>query len=361
MRSEEFFNILDDIDDRIISEIYEDVQRPQKLTAVPRSPKRLLKPILSGAACVAVIAAAVVFVRFAAPEILTSLSPASETGSANDSGFDIPKSSYYWFMEGHFSPWKYPDSANDLDKTNKFTPEQSTSWQGDLIAEDYEIRAVDNGTVVFAGKISDEYGSGVVIDHNGIAYTAYGGLDPDSVTISEGDVLKAGEVFAKPKIFGCGGNSVDTILEFKSSVHPITEEYFKESCKEGCEIMSFTKNWYNEVWQDSADPDGMHHINADYGSEVKSLGNGVEVVYAGTDSDGSGMVVVRHYGLVYIVYKGLDTRFPDFASGKVIPKVIEEGETIGYVGNSGDAYWFVLDVHEFEKFIQENGIELFLF
>ncbi|MDE7229015.1 MAG: hypothetical protein K2N56_00915 [Oscillospiraceae bacterium] len=59
MRSEEFFNILDDMDDHIISEIYEDVQRPQRLAAVPRSPKRLPKLLLGGAACIAVLAAGI--------------------------------------------------------------------------------------------------------------------------------------------------------------------------------------------------------------------------------------------------------------------------------------------------------------
>lgn len=388
MRSEEFFNILDDMDERLVSEIYEDVQRPQKLAAVPRDRKRLPGLLLSGAACVAVIAAAAVLVRFALPGRTAWLAPAS----ANNSGSDISECSgdacRDWFAKLHFTPYKTVGSVNDPDEKFAYTPEQScivnysrsyksvednksgTADNSTVIfadshwsSGDFEIIAADNGTVIFAGKISDEYGSGVIIDHNGMAYTAYGSLDPDSVTVSEGDTIQGGDVFAKPKVFGCGGNSVITILEFKSSASPITEDYFKESCEDGCEFIRFLKNRYDEVVQGPPDSYGMHRITADAGSEIKALADANEVIYTGTDSDGSGMAVVRYNMYIYIVYKGLDTSFPDFTArvpdpikGEFLPNEISKGETIGYVGDSGDAYWFVLDVHEFEAFAKENNI-----
>ena len=40
-------------------------------------------------------------------------------------------------------------------------------------------------------------------------------------------------------------------------------------------------------------------------------------------------------------------------------KMAAGGDTIGCVGNSGDAYWFVLDNLEFEKFSEENGIDFY--
>ncbi len=355
MRSEEFFNILDDMDERLVSEIYEDVQRPQKLAAVPRSPKRLTRLLLGGAACAAVIAAAAVTARLALPGRTAWLDPASANDTSGISG-----SSYDWFAEFHFSPLKIEGTFNEPGETPRYLPEEERSipipsalnW----FAEDYVIRAVDDGTVVFAGKISDEYGSGVVIDHNGRAYTAYGGLDPNSVTVSVGDVIKAGEVFAKPEIFNCGGNRADTALEFKSSVYPITEDYFRESCEKGCELMRFQKKHYNEDAQGLPAPDGTHRIAAVASSEVGALDKVYDVIYAGTDGDGGGMVITRHYGHVYIVYKGLDSRLPISLNENNKPKRINDGDTIGYVGSSGSAYWFVLDLHEFKEFARENSI-----
>lgn len=63
MRSEEFFNILDDMDEKYISEIFEDIQRPTMLRPETRSAKKgILRSIIAAAACVTVAAAGVFLV-----------------------------------------------------------------------------------------------------------------------------------------------------------------------------------------------------------------------------------------------------------------------------------------------------------
>lgn len=349
MRSEEFFNILDDMDDHIISEIYEDVQRPQRLAAVPRDrkqTKRLPRLLLSSAACVAVIAAVAVLVRFALPA----------TNSANDSGSDISENLDDWFAQEHMKPYKTPNSTDKPGDTHyKFEPEFDFTIQesSDWSPNEFEIIATDSGTVVFAGKITDEYGSGVIINHNGQAYTAYGGLDPDSVTVSEGDTIMMGDVFARSKLYSCLG--AITVAQFKGSRQPITEEFFKLACEGWCYLNAELKRSANEIEHGTPDPDGNHHIAANAGDEIKALDND-SVIYAGTCSDGSGMLITICHGTVYRIYKGLDTTFPDFSKSEPIPNHLRIGDTIGYVGDSGDAYWFVLDVCEFEAFAKENNI-----
>lgn len=368
MRSEEFFNILDDMDDRIISEMYEDVQRPQMFTAAPRSSGRLPKLILSGAACAAAIAAVItVAAHFAAPRISTSpsdapeisdsLSQASESVSVSDSGSDNSEITADWFEQKHINPLRRTDRPEKDDEPYFLDYEHGFYvWdEADWSPEDYELIAVDNGTVVFAEKISDAYGSGVIIKHGEDVYMAYGGLDPDTVTVSAGDTVTTGETLAHPKPFGC--IPVCHIAYFEVSRQSITEELFHNQCDMYCQSIEDVKERLDREWYGLPDADGNHHIAASPKDEVKSVTKSI-VMYAGTDSDGSGMIVaLDQSSLAFIIYKGLDTTFPD--DYEVKDTVLHEEDTIGYVGDSGDAYWYIIDVLEFEEFAEENGIDFY--
>lgn len=368
MRSEEFFNILDDIDDRIVSEIYEDVQRPQKITAVPRSPKRLPKLLLGSAACLAVIAAAGLAVRFAVPstlpvlsgtsEMTDSLSPTSETNSENDSGSVTSESWVDWFSIPHLVPYKKTDVVDPPTETVPYDVDCYLKEPDESECEIFELIAADNGTVAFAGKISDKYGSGVVIKYAKNAYIAYGGLDPDSVTVSTGDTVTAGEAFALPNRFSCLATGVGGfIAHYKTSLQPISEEFFKSDCDSDCRIVAEAIDAINTYGNRVPDPDGCHHITANVGDEVGAIEYLGTLVYAGTDSEGSGMAVFNNGG-IRTIYKGLDTTFPDFSVGDNGFVRLNEGDTVGYVGSSGDAYWFALGPYEFKLFAEENGIGL---
>lgn len=490
MRSEEFFNILDDIDDRIVSEIYEDVQRPQKLVAMPNSPKRLPKLLIGSAACLAVIAAAALTVRFAVPNSLPALSGTSESSydwfaqphfqtcqkidSPNAQNIDIfpydnefyfsdfelspdhysvvasddgtvvfsgfisdeygsgviikytetayiayggldpdsvtvsagdtvtehetfaypkvpsclgdnivirvktsrqPISEEFfktdcklhcqgtqeklvnWFAQKHINPWRRTDRPETDDEPYQLDYEHGFYFSGtDWSPENYELIAADNGTVTFAGKISDAYGSGIIIKHAENAYIAYGGLDPDTVTVSAGDTVTTGETLAHPKPFGC--MPAYSIAYIKVSGQPITEQVFQSRCDINCRGLEEVKNRLNSEWFGLPDSDGNHHIAANTKEEVKSLTDST-IIYTGTDSDGSGTVVVLDQSaMAFIIYKGLDTTFPDYYLQNDLMKAAE-GDTIGYVGDSGDAYWFVLDLLEFEEYSKETGINFY--
>lgn len=378
MNSKEFFNILDDIDDRIVSEIYEDVQRPQKLAVVPNSHKRLPKLLLGSAACLAVIAAAGLAVKFAAPGAFTalsgtseaqgtlsaesdtavSLSQTSETVSANDSGSVTSEGSIDWFSQKHTNPWRRTDTGKAstdtwaLEFESEFYVDSDDAWS----PEDYEIIASDNGTVVFAGEISEPYGSSVIVKYAENAYVAFGGLDTSTVTVSAGDSVTEGDVLGHPKAFTC--MDLGTIVHIKTSRKPITEEYFQTDCyNHGMNNLNLKNHLGNDKYG-APDADGYHHIKANSGDRVRALEDGV-IFYAGTDSEGSGMVIMNYNNAAVIVYRGLDTSFPEYYTTKYNFTAAVQGETIGYVGNSGDAYWFVLTPIEFGEFAEKNGIDFY--
>lgn len=348
MRSEEFFNIFDDIDDRIVSEIYEDVQRPQRLAAVPRSPKRLPKLILSGAACAAVIAAAAVLVRFVLPGKTDPLTSSSDAVTPGDS--DTQKQGWNddWFAWPHTTPLREPDSHNHSGGgMTRFSSEHGNTYWSAYLPEDVEARAVDSGVVTFAGHISEEYGNAVIIEHYGKAYTAYGCLDPDSVTVSAGDSVMGGDVFAKPMLSDC--EKPHTALQFMASETPISEQDIYKMCENGCDVSSTVKMYIGKITGDDTAPEDRHRACINIQNNITPLRRGI-VVYAGTDIEGGNMVVVNHLDAFYVVYKGFSEE----------PSV-KAGDYLGYstpMGAAADskAYWYALDPHKLDEFSKENGI-----
>lgn len=505
MKSNEFFNILDDMDERLVAEIYEDVQRPQKLVAVPRSSKRFPKILLGSAACLAVIAAAGLAVQFALPGKAPVLSGTSDTSEApkslpSESGTDPIDSETLeniapWFTESHLNVCRRTDINNAEAETSKFHfNDEYYAIDFDHPSKDYELIASDNGEVVFAGLITEKYGSGVIIKYDERAYFAYGGLDPESVTVSAGDTVKEGEAFAKPYLSGCLG---DIVARIRISHQPIGEEYFKTDCDKHCGISedwferrhinpykrigssetgigtsfypgssfytSLGEDWSPEeiefvavddgvvtfagkisdaygsaivikhaenvyVAYGGADPDtvtvsvgdtvtegqalanpkafkcfgvfeigyftasdkpiteeyfrakndshykylkdvksridleendkpdanGIHHITAKTGEEVKAVSDCM-IVYA---DNGTVVALDLRSTNAFVVYKGLGAALPDYKVQDGC-KLAAAGDTIGYVSSNSDASWFVLDPVEFERFAEENGIDIY--
>lgn len=375
MKSSEFFNILDDIDDRIVSEIFEDVQQPQKIAMMPRPRNRLPKILLGSAACLAVIAAAGMAVKFAAPGAFTALSgtsaapeslftesdmtvsllQTSDTVSMNDSGSENTENMSDWFSRGCINPYRRTGTTHTGVGTT-FYPESSfyVSPGEDWSPEDYEFVAVDNGTVTFVGKISDAYGSAIVIKYAENAYVAYGGADPDTVTVSVGDTVTEGQALANPKAFKCFG--VLNIGYFTASDKPITEEYFRAENDSHYKYMKDFKSIIDLEENDKPDANGIHHLTAKAGEEVKAVSDGM-IVYADSKN---GTVVALDLRSVnaFIVYEGLGAALPDYKVQDGC-KLAAAGDTIGYVSGNSDASWFVLDPIEFERFADENGIDIF--
>lgn len=375
MKSKEFFNILDDIDDKLISEIYEDVRQPQKVVIMPRPRNRLPKILLGSAACLAVIAAAGFAVKFSAhrefpvlsgtsgspgsvsaeSDTAVSLSQTSDSVSMNDSGSENSENMSNWFSRGYLNPYRRIGAAETCIGTT-FYPESSfyVSPGEDWSPGDYEFVAVDDGTVTFVGKISDAYGSAIVIKHAEDAYVAYGGADPDTVTVSVGDTVTEGQALANPKAFKCFG--VLNIGYFTASDKPITEEYFRAENDSHYKYMKDFKSIIDLEENDKPDANGIHHLTAKSGEEVKAVSDGM-IVYADSKN---GTVVALDLRSVnaFIVYEGLGAALPDYKVQDGC-KLAAAGDTIGYVSGNSDASWFVLDPIEFERFADENGIDIF--
>jgi murein DD-endopeptidase MepM/ murein hydrolase activator NlpD len=75
---------------------------------------------------------------------------------------------------------------------------------------DYTIKAVDNGTVVYAGNKGDGYGNKIIIDHNNGYRTMYAHLA--SISISQGQTVARG---SKIGVMGRTGNSTGIHLHFE--------------------------------------------------------------------------------------------------------------------------------------------------
>ncbi len=273
MKSQEFFNIISDIDERFVNEVRDDVrredifsetQRPQILRAERSASKAFLKPIMCGAACLAVAGgAALGFARFGGIGSVPAntgtsdavLSGAASPGVSLVDNSDQTSSSVVGIVDNSNQT---SDSETSIDKIIDST-EQSVDVQPQYVLQyivdnkykgmdgmrDYfnvhytknhgyglgylrssglaqkqieysddcleltlkigtgsDIYAIDGGAVVFAGD--SDFGNLIIIKHTRDDYSAYGYLD--ELFVKAGDIVENGTVIATS---GSAQNYVD--------------------------------------------------------------------------------------------------------------------------------------------------------
>lgn len=246
MKSQEFFNIIADIDERFVNEVRDDVrredilsetQRPQILRPERSAPKAFLKPLMCGAACLAAVGGATLgFARFggntAAPAN-TGMSDAVLSGAASSavsivdnsdqassSGANIDESTVsskqYIYLEDesytvdgkykginglsdyyhtHYEGVGHGCGAGTMScSTDQF--QYSINCNELRIESDLtgcDIYSLDNGKVVYAG--ASDFGNLVIIKHTYNDYSAYGYLG--DLLVKVGDCVENGSVIAK--------------------------------------------------------------------------------------------------------------------------------------------------------------------
>lgn len=262
MRSQEFFNIIADIDERFVNEVRDDVrredilsetQRPQILRPERSARKAFLKPLMCGAACLAIAGGAAlgftVFARTGGIKTAPADSPSDNgivisstansdigvTDSADQPDTDIDKTDasgeqptvnepQYEFLNYIDRKYKGMDGMRDYFNThytqnhgyglghlnsNALVPKEIKYSDDCLrlnmkIGTGCDIYAIDSGKVVYAGE--SDYGNLVIIDHSAhdYDYSAYGYLD--ELLVEAGDIVHNGDVIAKS---GSAKNYVD--------------------------------------------------------------------------------------------------------------------------------------------------------
>ncbi|MDE7231363.1 MAG: M23 family metallopeptidase [Oscillospiraceae bacterium] len=267
MKPQEFFNIISDIDERFVNEVSDDAsrvteqnsafsetQRPQIYRAERSTHKAFLKPLMCGAACLAIAGgAALGFATFArsggvktAPADVSSNSGAiisgaassgvtldNNSGQATSSDADVehiiyppeqpavsePQYEFQYFVDNKY---KGMDGMRDYFNThytqnhgyglghlnsNALVPKEIKYSDDCLrlnmkIGTGCDIYAIDSGKVVYAGD--SDYGDLIIIMHTPDDYSAYGYLD--ELLVKSGDIVENGTVIARS---GSAQNYVD--------------------------------------------------------------------------------------------------------------------------------------------------------
>lgn len=265
MKAQEFFNIINDIDERFVnevrddivqpraaygniqpSEIYADVRKPQRLRAERFTPKMLFKPIMCGAVCLAMVGAILGFAKTGVIRF-TSVAPAQSgkpDAVLSNSSLD-DNSAVKWIRDCIYSGFDGVHSyfqkryENDSDSFNinhicfldglhfEEAPKSSSSSPAEIHTTTFEyiedclvldfdyapgsdIYAIDGGVVVYADSLSS--GNLIIIKHDNNDYSAYGFLR--SLLVKEGDYVKNGDVIAKSDSARnrCGEAGYDTTI-----------------------------------------------------------------------------------------------------------------------------------------------------
>lgn len=259
MRSQEFFNIIADIDERFVNEVRDDVrqdnafsetQLPQILRPERSAPKAFLKPLMCGAACLAIAGgAALGFARFGGiktapadvPDSGTVISGAASSGVSLDDNSDQASSSeasidktidsteqsvgaqpqyvLQYIVDGKY---KGMDGMRDYFNTHYtqnhgyglgYLSHSSKAPSGIAFSENClslklrigtgcDIYAIDGGVVVYAG--ASDSGNLVIIKHADDDYSTYGYLD--ELFVKSGDIVENGTIIARS---GSAQNYVD--------------------------------------------------------------------------------------------------------------------------------------------------------
>lgn len=354
MRSQEFFNIISDIDERFVNEVRDDVrredtlsetQRPQILRPDRSAPKAFLKPIMCSAACLAAVGgAALGFARFGggiAPAD-TSTSDAVLSGAAS-SGWSMDKQyavdgiyrgydGVYNYFQTHYAKdcqafnidsicflesLHLEDSLSSEDRILAAT----TEYADDCLVLDFDyapgsdIYAIDGGVVVYAGISDLGVGNTLIIKHTDNDYSVYGYLG--DLLVKDGDFVENGDVIAG------SGSAKDYCAEanYDTSIMRLDKEISIS------EWQTYSLNKFNDIRNDilSADElqiyynlyyakygrgceiyDGSFYsgrdgyskdyrrvdFKYDVDSDIFALDDGV-VTYAGA-SDYGNLVIIRH-------------------------------------------------------------------
>lgn len=255
MRSQEFFNIISDIDERFVNEVRDDVrgddirrdnafsetQRPQILRPERSAPKAFLKPIMCSAACLAIAGgAALGFATFArsggirtapadVPDSGTVISGAASPGvslgdnsdqaSSSEVGIDSTEQSVdvqpqyvlEYIVDGKYKGTDglhnyydahYKDIGYSWGGGTMNCPTHPHQFQYSLNCNElrvkcdltgYDVYSLDGGKVVYAG--TSDFGNLVIIRHTNEDYSAYGYLG--DLLVKVGDCVENGSVIAK--------------------------------------------------------------------------------------------------------------------------------------------------------------------
>jgi len=134
------------------------------------------------------------------------------------------------------------------------------------------------------------YGNYVIIEHPGSVYTLYAHLYPDSITVSQGDVVNQGQIIA---IMGNSGRSTGTHLHFQLEVggrsssnavdplgyvsvtnpRPITITSGSSSSEDG-QLLKMLQSW-----EGTGPTEGDYYVVYDDGTGVLTVGHGVTLKY----------------------------------------------------------------------------------
>lgn len=252
MRSQEFFNIIADIDERFVNEVRDDVrredilseiQRPQILRPERSAPKAFLKPLMCGAACLAVAGgAALGFARFGgvktapadvpdsgtvisgAASSVVSLDDNSDQASSSETSIDKiinsgtqsvvvqhPAPNIAYIVDGKYKGTDglhnyydahYKDIGYGCGSGTMNCPTHPHQFQYSLNCNElrvkcdligYDVYSLDGGVVVYAG--TSDSGNLVIIKHTDEDYSAYGYLG--DLLVKVGDCVENGSVIAK--------------------------------------------------------------------------------------------------------------------------------------------------------------------
>lgn len=252
MRSQEFFNIIADIDERFVNEVRDDVrqnnafsetQRPQILRPERSARKAFFKPLMCGAACLAIAGgAALGFATFArsggrvAPADVPSDSGTAISGAAssgvsldNSSGYaansdvsvdeitdpdkqsDAADAQYvfshcvdrkYKGMDGmddyyhaHYEGVGYQWGIGSMSCSNHQLQYDLNCVQLRVTCDltDCDVYSLDGGKVVYAG--ASDFGNLIIIKHTDDDYSAYGYLG--DLFVNAGDCVENGTVIAR--------------------------------------------------------------------------------------------------------------------------------------------------------------------
>ena len=389
MKGKELFDIINDIDERFVQELYEEPVRAE----VYRLEKRRggwIMPTLAGAACLAVIVGATAAVRFGGKEQFTSdrefpdgkpdwVYDGAASGGESYGGLGVVTGKYkgYDGIEKYIKDY-YPDNANnclifacagDIWRTALDAPyyegANSCIIQFGYDGDDAPVYAMDGGEVVYAGKA--DCGGLIIIKHSDDYYSLYGYIDLDKTTVSVGDVVAMGQIIASGGDMddynhvrangGAGGNKYRSIWNFDSEPtvdmwnRYIAELVDLELLYDALEKTAETpEEWASRphVKPTKNTPDGFDFFNTGdkdvYGSNVTTIpaANGEEV-YAVDDGEvvfadwyygGGKTVVIKHPEEIYKLYCHLNR---DLDYPVKVGDVVKAGQLIGYAGSTGEA------------------------
>ena len=239
MKGKELFDVINDIDESIVSEIYEEPVRPEVYRIEP-SRGGWIKPAIASAACLAVVAGAIGAAKLGGGEQLSSADYTegiTDPGAASAGGYayngKYSKGSDYpncvrldenspFFDSTHledYDEWNYGNFRNlPLILPNNYDHDRDGSlynnmydctlyhpfyrvWEpvdNSVLCADYveelgcDVPAFHSGEVVYAGAASK--GNTVIIKHSDNDYSLYGYLD--ELRVKVGDTVDKGQTIA---------------------------------------------------------------------------------------------------------------------------------------------------------------------